>query len=429
MKMNAKLTLILMFLAVSGAFAQNGWNWPEDKTTAEEKNVLYTDAYKTGNFQGALEPLTWLHENAPNLNPSIYINGAKIYEGLAKKEQDAASKQVLQGRALEMYDLRIKYFNQEANVLNRKASSAYKFFRANKEKYPELLELFDKALELNGPKFFDGNTVAYMDIIRRHQKTGGKLTDDDILDRYDRISSVLSTKKGEKYVTMQGQIDGMLSEIVTVDCNFVEQNLGSKYKNDPTNTKLAKKIIQLSLSGKCTDSPLFMDAAKGVFEAEPDFGMAKVIGLKCKGNGDNTCAKEYLNKALGLTEDNTKKGEVYLALGGLEAERGARSSARDFYRKAVSADPSLAGKAYGSIGNLYFTSFNACKAGVSKVDDRGCYLAAYEMFKRAGNTSAMKRAKDQFPSKEEVFLEGKAVGSQLSVGCWIGESVTIQTRD
>ncbi len=426
MKMNAKLTLILMFTAVS-AMAQ--WNWPEDKATAEEKNVLYTDAYKTGNFEGALVPLGWLHENAPDLNPSIYINGAKIYEGLASKAQDAASKESYQDKALTMYDLRIKYFNQEANVLNRKASSAYKFFRGNKQKYPELLELFDKALDLNGPKFFDGNTVAYMDIIRRHQKNGGSLTDEDILDRYDRISGSLANKKGDKYETLQGQIDGMLSEIVTVDCNFVEENLGTKFKAEPSNTKLAKKIIQLSLSGKCTDSDLFMSAAKGVFEAEPDFGMAKVIGLKCKGNGDNACASQYLNKALDLTEDNTKKGEIYLALGGLEYERGAKSKARDYFRRAVSVDPSLAGKAYTSIGNLYFTSYNSCKVGKSKVDDRGCYLAAYEMFKRAGNSSAMKRAKDQFPSKEDIFLEGKSTGESLTVGCWIGESVTLLARD
>jgi len=426
MKMNAKLTLILMFTAVSGVFA---WNWPEDKAAAEKKNVLCTDAYKSGDFERALEPMAWLHENAPDLNPSIYINGAKIYEGLAKKAADAAAKKSYQEKALEMFDLRIKYFNQEANVTNRKASSAYKFFRGAKEKYPELLTLFEKALELNGPKFFDGNTVAYMDIIRRYQKTGGDLTDDDILDRYDKISSVLATKKGDKYITMQGQIDGMLSEIVTVDCNFVEQNLGTKYNADPNNTKLAKKIIQLSLSGKCTDSPLFMQAAKGVFAAEPDFGMAKVIGLKCKGNGDKACASEYLNKALNLTEDNTKKGEIYLALGSMEAERGARSTARDYFRKAVSVDPSLANKAYTSIGNMYFTSYSNCKGGVSKVDDRGCYLAAYEMFRRAGNNGAMQRAKDQFPSKEEVFLEGKSVGGSLAVGCWIGESVTIQTRD
>ena len=169
--MNIQSKLLLFFFLFSSILnAQNGWNWPEDKATAQERNAMYTDAYKTGDYAASLDHLVWLHENAPDLNPSIYINGLKIYEGLATKEQDPAKKLALQEKALEMYDLRIKYFNQEANVLNRKASTAYKFFRANADKYPELLDLFEKALELNGDKLFDGNTIAYMDIIRRYQR-------------------------------------------------------------------------------------------------------------------------------------------------------------------------------------------------------------------------------------------------------------------
>jgi hypothetical protein len=56
-------------------------------------------------------------------------------------------------------------------------------------------------------------------------------------------------------------------------------------------------------------------------------------------------------------------------------------------------------------------------------------MAAYEMYKKAANNSGMARAKQQFPLKEEVFLEGKSVGDSMTVGCWIGETVTIQTRD
>ncbi len=429
MKMIAKFTLILMLAATSGAWAQNGWNWPEDKATAEEKNVLYTDAYKTGNYEGALPPLTWLHENAPDLNPSIYINGSKIYEELAEKASDESAKLEYQEKALKMYDLRIEHFNDEANVLNRKVSSAYKFYRNNPEKYQELLEMFEKALELNGNEFYDGNNIAYMDIIRRYKKNGGDLSDEEILERYDKISQVLGSKQGEKFETMQGQVDAMLSEVVTVDCNFVEQNLGTKFNQNPSDAKLAKKIIQLSLNGKCTDSDLFMEAAKTVFESEPDFGMAKVIGLKCQGNGDTDCASEYLNKALELTEDNTKKGEIYYALGNMEEERGAKSTARDYYKRAVSADASMASQAYTRIGNMYFSSFSSCKQGQSIVEDRATYLAAYEMYKRAGNSSAMAKAKEQFPSKEEIFLEGKSAGESLSVGCWIGETVALQTRD
>ncbi|GJM27503.1 MAG: hypothetical protein DHS20C17_01380 [Cyclobacteriaceae bacterium] len=390
---------------------------------------MYTDALNNENYSEALKNLSWLFENAPDLNASNYINGLKIYEGLADTESDPAKKIQYQEKALEMYDLRIKYFNKEAEVMNRKASSAYKYFRGNPEKYPELLETFEKALELNGEQLFDGNAIAYMDIIRRYKKGGGEMSDDEILERYDKITEVLSKKQGANIESMQSKIDEMLLEVITVDCDYVEQVMGQKLNQEPGNIKLAKRIIQLSLSGKCADSDIFMTAAKIVFNAEPDHNLAKVIALKCKGNGDNACAEDYLKKALELTDDKVEKGEVYLILGAMEIDKGAQSSARNYFKQAAAADPSLADKAYTSIGNLYFNSAEQCKEGVSKVDDRGCYLAAYEMYKRAGNTSAMERAKPQFPSKEEVFLEGKSVGAQMTVGCWIGEQVTIQTRD
>ena len=39
-----KLLLLLIFLVSAlGVIAQPGWNWPENKAQAEEKNVLYTD--------------------------------------------------------------------------------------------------------------------------------------------------------------------------------------------------------------------------------------------------------------------------------------------------------------------------------------------------------------------------------------------------
>ena len=63
-------------LLVSG---QPGWKWPEDERTAKEKNALYTDAMKVGNYAEALSHLKWLLSNAPDLNKSLYINGAKLY--------------------------------------------------------------------------------------------------------------------------------------------------------------------------------------------------------------------------------------------------------------------------------------------------------------------------------------------------------------
>jgi hypothetical protein len=57
------------------------------------------------------------------------------------------------------------------------------------------------------------------------------------------------------------------------------------------------------------------------------------------------------------------------------------------------------------------------------------YLAAYDMYQRAGDAKGMARAKEQFPSKEEIFLINWSVGDTQRVSCWINETVTIRTRD
>src|SRR5690606_24709721 len=137
-------------LLINQSFAQGGWNWPEDKATAETKNALYTDALRANNYRVAANHLSWLLNNAPDLNSSIYINGAKIYAGLAEQEKDKSKQTVYADSALLMYDLRIKYFNEEADVLNRKAYEAYKYYKDNSAKYDELLKMFKKTFELNG---------------------------------------------------------------------------------------------------------------------------------------------------------------------------------------------------------------------------------------------------------------------------------------
>jgi hypothetical protein len=102
---------LVTVLAAGSAMAQAGWNWPEDKETAETKNALYTDNYKQGNYRKAANHLHWLLINAPDLNKSIYINGAKIYDGLADETQDEAQKKLYEESVMVMYELRVKYFN------------------------------------------------------------------------------------------------------------------------------------------------------------------------------------------------------------------------------------------------------------------------------------------------------------------------------
>lgn len=441
MRMRFTLGAVLMAFIALGAFAQNaqaqpGWNWPNDeemKAVAVERNVLYTDYYKQDNYASAKTPLVWLLKNTPDLNNSIYINGIKIYESLADAEKNAAQKAIYADSAMLLYDLRMKYFGDEANVTDRKAFAAYKYYKDDKAKYPELYALFQKTYELNGNNVMDANTVFYMYIVSKYKLSGGPLSDEDVIDIYGQISDVLAYKiskkvNEERLTKMQEQIDALLSATVTVDCQFVENNLGPKMKADPSNLKMSKKVFQLLLNGKCSDSPLFVESAILVDKSEPTFSLKKVIALKARQNNDFETAEKYFKEALELADDNTKKGDIYLQLAEMSATRGQKVAARDYARKTLAADPTKS-EAYSLIGNLYYGSFDECKKGENKVLDRAVFLAAYEMYKRAGNSTGMQASKNQFPSIQDIFDYDMKVGDNITCGCWINETVVLQRRD
>lgn len=423
------LAAVIIAFSVSAVNAQcNDWKWPEDKAHAEEKNVLYTDALRNSDFEGAKKPHQWLLQNAPDLNTAIYINGEKIYKGLIDGTKDAAQKEVYFDSLMLMYDMRVQYCGEEKDVIVRKAYQSYRNNVKKKNELKNILDLFDKAYELNGNDLDYYVILPYMSVVVYNAQYLKNLTEEEILERYDNIMGVIDYqisqgKKVEKLTEYRGTVDGLLVKVVKVDCDFVRNNLADKFNDNPDDLKLAKKVFGFMLNGKCTDDPMWLEAGKRIQEKEPEFGLAKNIGIKLKGK-DNATAEKYFRQAIELTDDPGAKADMYIQLGSMRS--GA--SAREMYRKALAADPTKR-EAYTAIGFLYYQSFEKCAGKSDVVKDRAVFLAAYDMFERGGNSKAMQSAKEQFPSKEEVFTYNYTSGDNVSVGCWIGESTVIRTRD
>ena len=435
--MKKVLTTLSLLVTFSYIAVGQVWNWPEDRAMAEEKNVLYTDAVKMGDYKGAIPPLQWLFSEAPDLNSSIYKNGAKIYDNLAKVEKDVAQKSVYLDSLMWMYDMRMKYFNDSINVMNRKIFKAYKFYIKDQSKSEWLLEIFDETYSISGSKVMDQNLLAYMNIIKMNKLAKKNLTDEQVLERYTNITEVIDGKvnaleaKGgstDRIMKQKNAIDKILTEIVVIDCGFVHDTMGPKFQASPDDIKLVKRMFSFMLTGKCTDSKLFLDVAKQLQVLEPNYGLAKLIGTKCLAAGNYGCAQKYYNEALSYTEDGAQKANIYIQMGKMEVKKNNKPSARQNYRKAISADPANKDPLV-AIGDLYYHSYEQCKRMENKVEDRLVFIAAYEMYKRAGNTKKMHSAKTQFPSKVEIFTDDYEKGQVMTVGCWINEKVALQSRD
>lgn len=430
-------SVLFLLITTAGLKAQN-FNWPEDKSKAQESWVLYNDAKKQKNYEAAVEPITWLHENAPDLNPAIYIDGADIYEELALKESDAARKQEYIESALGMYDLRMKYFGGDDKVddiMNRKANSAYKLLYKDPNEYGRLMELFEKTMEASDDKLDYYNITPFMAVIKT-QYGKGEINDEKVLDLYDRLSQMIEAeatgggKSATKYAEAGEKMDSIFAGFFTMSCDQISQKLMPKLEQNPDDVDLAKRVISLSLASSCTDQDFFMTAAETLFDnGEEDPGLAKALGARAMSNEDYEKAKEWYNKALKISSNDQQKADITMDMGTIAVKEGDKPGARKYFREAAQLDKEQASKAYTQIGNLYMQSYDQCKGGEDIVQDRAVFLAAYEMYKQAGDSKSMANAQAQFPSKEEVFTYNKEVGGQVKVGCWIGESVAIQTRD
>lgn len=435
MKTLTKIFCSTLLLTVAlCATGQNGWNWGEQVDVAKEKNVLYSDAKKAKNYEGALEPLNWLLDNTPDLNPSIYINGIEIYKELAKKEQDAAKKDEYINIGLDLHDKRIQYFGKEGDVSVRKAYFAYSFYSKNKEKYPLLYQLFSKAFELYGEKMQPGYLVAYMNSVYKYRFAGGDLSDSQVIDIYFSITDVLDGQRAGASDAKIGKIDKSLDTIdrlllatkVDISCDFVEENLGPKLESG-NDVKIAKKIFKLMIDGECIDRPLALKAAEVIQGDEPTYGVAKFLAAKYAKEENYSQAIESYQQAASLTDDNAEKAGMYVAIAKIQRKQNLKPAARSSARRALSFDPSFS-DAYKLIGDLYMGSFDDCKQEKSQVMDRAVFIAAYEQYRKAGYTTGMNNAKEQFPSISDIFNEAMEEGQSVTIGCWINTTVTLERR-
>lgn len=427
------LGLMLVILTSATTYAQcKGTTWPEDKEKAEENNALYTDALKQKNYRGAVKGFQWLLTNAPKLNTGLYINGTDIYNNLAAAEKDPAKKQVLVDSLMMLYDMRITNCGDMENVLNRKAIYAATYNAQNKAKTAEVLALYDKVFEISGNNVLENNLLTYMQVIQLNDALLKNLTDDQVLQRYDKLSEVIDAKikkaqsenkqaDVDRLKKTKSSIDEILPKIVQVDCDFVRTKMQPNFRKNPTDLGLAKKMFQFMTAGGCIDDPLWLETAEVIHKDSPDYGLAINMAKIYAKNGNLEKAESLATEAITLASTPEQKESSSILVGDLLAQKGNKAAAREAYRKAGKAG-------FEKIGDLYMGSGKDCSKGVSLAEDRLVYLAAYDMYVKAGDGQKMATAKAQFPSVTELFELNWKEGESKSISCWVGETVVLRTR-
>ncbi|MEB2783103.1 hypothetical protein [Algoriphagus persicinus] len=433
MKIKSTILGLAALLLAGMVQAQEGWNFPSDvaqEAKARELNAAYTDFMNSDQFIEATHPLHWLLVNVPELNESIYQNGVKIYDAAAKATTDEAQKRVYQDSVIALYTKRGEIYNNEKEWIENKAYYGYQYYKGDKDMLKGPIADFEKALELNGTINYQ-LTAAYFDLVYRNYAYHQAYTGEQILAIHDKLNKIVdeAAAEGNDVVTQKGYLEQLLVAMELIDCDFIENTMGPKLAADPTNEVLADQIFKYSVQYKCFSSKAFLRALEMKHAKEPSFSTSQVIAMRYMQSDNTAKAEEMWTQALKLAENDTQKADAQMELAKIYAKQGKKSAARAAAREVANLDSSRTSDIYSMIGGMYMNSFNDCRGGESVIKDRTIFIAAYNAYQRAGDSNGMAQARSQFPSKEEVFTEGMQVGQTLSTGCWIGETVTLATRD
>jgi len=434
MKVKSALLGLLSFAIVGMVQAQGNWNWPEDpqaEARAREYNAAYTDYLKAGEFEAATRPLSWLLENTPELNESLYINGVKVYDGAQKEIDDDERKRVYQDSVMAIYEKRGELYNNEDRWIENQAYYAYQYFRGDKDRVGYAAELFEKALEVQGT-LSATLAPAFFDLVYRHKAFNDGYTPEEALDRLTTVSEILERaeeEEGKNMTSQKSQVEQLVVAMDLIDCDFIENTLGPRFQKDADNIKLAQQIFQYSVKYKCTGTAAFTAALEAIDNDDPTFSTSQVRGMRYMQSKEYERAIELFEKALSLAATDEQRGDVHYDIAKAQSQMGRKSQARSSAKKAAELNADKSQDAWSLIGNLYMSSSQECRGGQSRVKDYSIFIAAHDAFRRAGDNSGMSNARARFPSKEELFTEGFQVGETINTGCWIAENVTLATRD
>ena len=408
--------------------------------------------------------------NCPRASQLVYTNGEKIMDYFIRtKPQD---KDAYIDTLCMLMDTRAEAFpidpktktSQVASIKGRKGLLIYTY---NPNRYEEAYNVLKEAVALDPSQLqgaiLDSYFKSTIDMVNN-----GKAEKMMVINVYQELSEVLDDnikvlaenvvqleeakaealagedadgaagfdkqiEKNEKSIVnnkvVKSNIDNLFQPFAS--CEDLIKVFSAKMAETPDDVVLLKRITTILDKKDCTDSQLFLDASKKLYEIEPSPEAAYNIGVKLFKEGKNGEAANYFEQATS-SDNNDRVFRAYRNLGYCYLNTNSFSKCREAARKAAVVDPT-SGEPYIIIGMAYAASANALSD--SKFGGKEVYWAAVDKLIKAKqiDPSVANRASDlirsysqHFPSIETIFFNDYAEGQSYTVGGWINESTTIR---
>ncbi|MBO4565016.1 MAG: hypothetical protein J5720_06255 [Bacteroidaceae bacterium] len=442
---------------------------------------LYREEFKNKNYEEAYNSWKVVMDKAPLAQIRIYQDGDIICQELLKKETDAAKKQEIFNTLMNMHDTRIKLLDDlnsfatklttttKGNILCRKA---YDYYYYNpKPNYEEAYKLFKDGIDDLGE-----NVEAYILYgfiqcsYNRFQNKKDDQTREDFINDYMNTNDicerlldeakqypaevipanpesedsteweerVVLSPEAEKiiknYQPTQDLCNDLFVKSGAADCDALTKIYEGKVEGAKQDLAQLNTILKILQNFECDKSDLYYKAADYAYELNKTPNAALGKAAKLLKAGDTDGAMKYLQEAIELETDATKKGKTAFSIAQILYSKGNISGCRQYCNTALRYIPSM-GRAYLMIANCIVRSAPAASQNTDAMLTRSYYycLATDKCLKAmAVDPSCAGRANSQIANyrngyypKSEAFFKGLKAGQSVTV---MGETTTLRLR-
>ena len=404
------------------------------KFDCTSKTTEYQAFFKANKIAESYDVWNNVIKNCPKESEAIYTDGIQILQYKIDNAASAEEKEKLVRDVLKLHDQSNKNF--PLSTPDFEVNKAMTLVSNKIDAKEEIFNLLDSGFAKASKNVTDVNAIyTYFSIYRERFNNGDKkITANSVLEKYTLVNSLLNelqaSKPGSKeYKTAQRAIDNLIKDVAT--CENLEAFYTKNYSENQENTDWITSAL-LSLSGKCSNKPIFNTLAEKLYSLKVTAQSANFMALGNLKQRKFPEAIKFYYESAELQTNPIEKAKIYYTLAtGLLANDLPKS--KEYLNKAVASDPKM-GKAYLFLAQLYANSANDC--GKTDFEKKAVYYLAIQTAKKAAiaeprlKPTSDKVAKD-FEAKSVTAAEiskAKMNGKSLTIGCWINETITFPAK-
>ena len=442
MKKVILLFVVAAMAMMSGSKVSAQGKYGPDSTECIKYLSYYTEYYKQKNYDSALP--NWrkaYHYCPPSSRYSMLSDGSTLIRNLIQKNKNnPVYKAQLVDSLMTLYDQRVEYFPKYAiSSLNNKALDMSNYMKDEPMKLLEgLTAIVDQTKEKTRTNVFVFQLNTAIDLYK-----SGMIDPETVINIYD---------KGVEYlgqVTPKNEVEqrSIAKTIEDFETLFIQSQVAScdnlialftpRVEADPQNLDLAKNVVKImSITEGCTDNDLYLNAVNTMYTLEPSANSAYYLYRLYSGRNEYDNAVKYLEEAIASAEtDDLTDGNYYyeLAVYALKSRNSAKAYASA--QKAMELNPSLSGKAYMIMGNIWGST--VCNG--NDIERRAPYWVAVDFMVKAKNADEsltedannyIRQYSAYFPQTAEAFMYDVINGQSYTVSCGgMRATTTVRTQN